>query len=184
MVLIYIPRFIVKKILFDFIEKKYVQSITAYFLKACTFSSFERFHRWKSRNYFQYFSLDIIVEVFLYHTKRKERSIWFVFYLSFFSFFLFFFFYRYFPWQIITIHRMAENRQVIIIFHAFHFQPLTNIHNQTYSWYDLLSLEICILFAFWLMQLSWSDIVRILAHFKLLPFYYTKNALTNWDLQP
>ena len=41
---------------------------------------------------------------------------------------------------------------------------------QTDSWWDLLSLDICILFIVWV-------------HIKLSLFYYTANALT-WDLNP
>ena len=48
---------------------------------------------------------------------------------SFFSFFLlFFFFYRYFPWQTLTIDRIAGKGEGIIIFLVFNLHPLTNIH--------------------------------------------------------
>ena len=60
---------------------------------------------------------------------------------------------------------------------------------QNDSWWDVFSLEICILFAFLLMQLSRSYwlwhfkvIVRIWAHIchiKLSPFYYKANVLKN-----
>ena len=48
----------------------------------------------------------------------------------FFSFFLsfFFFFNQYFPWQVLTIHRIAGKGEGIIIFLVFHFHPLRNIH--------------------------------------------------------
>ena len=58
-------------------------------------------------------------------------------------------------------------------FFVFHFHPLANIHlvyrdfyhlllisicnYQTDSWWDLFSLEICILFAFSMMKLSWGS---------------------------
>ena len=49
--------------------------------------------------------------------------------VSVFSFFLIFtFFYWYFPWQTLTIHRIAGMGEGIIIFLVFHFHPLTNIH--------------------------------------------------------
>ena len=46
----------------------------------------------------------------------------------FFSFFFFVFFYSYFPWQTLTIHRIAGIGEGIIVFLVFHFHPLTNIH--------------------------------------------------------
>ena len=94
-----------------------------------------------------------------------------VFFLSFVL--LFFFFYRYFPWQALTIHKITRNKEGIIIFLVFHFYQLTSIHlvdqdfyhfffidlfcnYQSDSWWDMFYLEICILFAFSLMQLSRS----------------------------
>ena len=54
---------------------------------SCTFSSFQRFLCWKSRNYSQQFSVKIL---FLgRYTEREERSVWFVLYPYFFSFFFF-----------------------------------------------------------------------------------------------
>ena len=114
-----------------------------------------------------------------------------IFVLSFTSFFI----------------RIAAKGQVIIIFPVFHFYSLTSIHlvyrdfyhfflidlfvYHTDSWSNLFSLEICILFAFSLMQLScsyWlsfqSGIVRIWAHIKQSPFYYKANVLTKWDWHP
>ena len=78
-------------------------------------------------------------------------------------------------------------------FNSSRFLPLIftrSICNyQTDSWWDLFSLDICILFAFLWMHLSRSYwlwhfkvTVRIWAHIKLSPFYYKANALTNWDL--
>ena len=85
----------------------------------------------------------------------------------FFSFFLLFFFcYRYFLWQTLMIHRIAGNGEGIIIFLAFHFHLLRRFkpllfnrsicNYQIDCWWDLFSFEICILFAFSLMQSSWS----------------------------
>ena len=104
----------------------------------------------------------------------------FVFFSFFLSFFLFFFLYRYFPWQILTIQSISGKGERIIILcfplppaheHSFsssRFLPLlfnrTIGNYQTDSWWGLFSLEICILFAFSLMQLSRS---YWLWHFKV-----------------
>ena len=51
-----------------------------------------------------------------------NHLVWFVFYPYFFlSFFLVFFhFLSYFPWQTLTIHRISENREAIIILLVFY----------------------------------------------------------------
>ena len=76
-------------------------------------------------------------------------------------------------------------------FSSSRFLPLIFIRSicnyQTDSWWDLFSLDICILFAFLWMQLNrsltfQSDIVRIWVHMKLSPFYFKGNMLTNWHL--
>ena len=103
-----------------------------------------------------------------------------VFFSFFLSFFLFFFLYRYFPWQILTIQRIVGKREGIIIicfplpparehwFNSSKYLPLLfnrSICNyQTDSWWGLFSLDICILFAFLVMQLSRS---YWLWHFKV-----------------
>ena len=103
------------KILFDLIEKKYVQFITCIFLmKAFTFSSFERFLCWKSRNYSQIYLSGIINywgSILTLYITWATFSL--VCVLSvFFSFFLvFLFFYQYFPWQTLTIHKMGRERE-------------------------------------------------------------------------
>ena len=52
----------------------------------------------------------------------------------FFSFFLlFFFFYRHFPWQTLTIHRIAGKREGILTFLVFHFHSLTNTLHKKWS---------------------------------------------------
>ena len=94
--------------------------------------------------------------------------------------------------------RIAGKGEGIIIFFVFHFRPLRNIHlvhRYLYhfflldlfvitsdSWWDLISLEICIFID--AIKSEQSDIVRIRAHIKLSPFYYKTNALTNQDLNP
>ena len=143
------------------------------FWKACTFSSFHRFLCWQSRNYSQQFSVeicfwDIIPNVGLFCIR--------IFFLSSF----FFSFYWYFPWQTLTIHRIAGMGEGIIVFLVSHIHPLTNIYLvhgdfyhlffvsicncETDSWWDFFSLEICILFAFSLIQSSRS---YWLTHFKV-----------------
>ena len=90
--------FIVKEPSSILSKKNMVNLLFAFFLwKACTFSSFERFLFWKSRNYSQH-SRNFLVEsiylqsliigvVFLHYTWREERPVWLVFYPYFFSFF-------------------------------------------------------------------------------------------------
>ena len=71
-----------------------------------------------------------------------------VFVLSvFFPFFLssFLIFYWYFHWQTLKIHRISSPRFLPLLFN----QSICTY--QTDSWWDLFSLEICILFAFSLM---------------------------------
>ena len=94
-------------------------------------------------------------------------------YSVFLSFFLlFFFFNRYIPWQTLAIHRIAGKGKGIIIFlvststrtrtffsSSRFLQLLFNrsfCNYQTDSWWDLFSLEICILFAFLLKQFNRS----------------------------
>ena len=123
------------------------------------------------------------------------------FFLSFF----FFFFYRYFPWQTLTIQRIAGKREGINLFfcislppahkHSFsssRFLPLAFSQSICICIWDLFSLEICILFRFSLMQLSRSSwlwqfkvtLYGIWSHIKLTTFYYKENALTSWDWHP
>ena len=118
-----------------------------------------------------------------------------------YSFLCFFFSYQYFPWQTLAFIRWDGWGNNYFCFplppaneHSFHlsrFLPLIftrSICNyQTDSWWDVFSLDICILFAFLWMQLNrsltfQSDIVRIWVHMKLSPFYFKGNMLTNWHL--
>ena len=110
----------------------------------------------------------------LYLTLVCVVSVFFFFLLFFFSF------YWYFPWQTLTIHRIAGMGEGIIVFLVSHIHPLTNIYlvhgdfyhlffasifnYETDSWWDFFSLEICILFAFSLIQSSRS---YWLIHFKV-----------------
>ena len=111
--------------------------------------------------------------------------------LSVFSFFLSFFsfFYWYFSWQKLTVYKIGGTGKGIIIFLVFHFHPVTNIHlinryfwhlvtrsicnYQTDSWWDLFSLDVCILFAFIRMQLSRSYFKVTSWVFDLLSNYQT-----------
>ena len=55
-----------KKMLFDFIVKKYVELITyTLLLKRMYLLNFEKFFYWKSRNYSQHFSLVFLRSIYL-----------------------------------------------------------------------------------------------------------------------
>ena len=142
------------------------------FWKACTFSGFERFLCWKSRNYTQIYLSRIInycgsIILALYKT-------WGAFSLVFFFLsFLFFLFLSVFSLRTLNIHKMGREREQNNYFSCFPL-PTANEHSfsslrflpliftrsicnyQTDSWWDLFSLDICILFAFSWMQLSKS----------------------------
>ena len=184
MVLIYTSKFYRKRFS--------IFSLLAFFFwKAWTFSSFQRFLCWKSRNYSQQFSPEIFSDIYLspiinywgsiftsYLTWGAFSLVCVVFVLFFFlSFFFFFFFYWYIPWQTLTIHMIAEMGQGIIVFLVFHFHALISssrflpflfnqsiCNYQTDSCWHFFSLEICILFLLLLMQLSRS---YWLWHFKV-----------------
>ena len=63
----------------------------------------------------------------------------------FLSFFFFQIFYRYFLWQTLTIHRIAEKEEGIIIFLFFHFQPLTNIHLVNRDFYHFFLIDLFVI---------------------------------------
>ena len=117
LVLIYILKVYRKKSSSILLRKNMFNSLLAFcFWKACTFSSFERFLCWKSRNYSQIYLSGIINYwgsiLTLYITWGAFSlvcvlSVFFLFFLSCF----FFFFYRYFPWQTLTIHMMGRERE-------------------------------------------------------------------------
>ena len=121
LVLIYILKVYFKRSSSILLRKKNFNSLLAFFFwKACTFSIFERFLCWKSRNYFQYFSLEIFLWD-LFMSSYELLGYYFYIILNvrrvqfglcsirlFFSFFLLFlFFCCYFPWQILKVHRLA-----------------------------------------------------------------------------
>ena len=59
----------------------------------------------------------------------------------FILFFFFLFFYLHFPWQTLTIHKMAGKREGIIIFLVFHFYQLTNIHSVDRNFYHFFFID-------------------------------------------
>ena len=110
LVLIYILKVYRKKSSSILLRKNMFNSLLAFcFWKACTFSGFERFLRWKSRNYSQIYLSGIIN----YGSSTLTLYItWGAFSLVFLYFFLvFFFFYRYFSWQTLTSRKMGRERK-------------------------------------------------------------------------
>ena len=117
LVLIYKLKFYRKKSSSILLRKNIFNSLLAFcFWKACTFSNFERFLCWKSRNYSQIYLSGIINYwgsiLTLYITWGAFSlvcvlSVFFSFFISFF----FFFFYWYLPWQTLMIHKMKRERE-------------------------------------------------------------------------
>ena len=130
--LIYIFKFYRKKTTSILLRKDMFNSLLAFFFwKVCTFSSFERFLCWKSRNYSHIYLSRIINYcdsiLTLYITWGAFSLVCAsVFFTYFFRHFIFF--YWYFLWQTLTIHKIGGTGEGIIIFLVFHFHPLTNIH--------------------------------------------------------
>ena len=124
------------------LRKNMFNSLLAFcFWKACTFSSFERFLCWKSRNYSQIYLSRIINywdSILTLYIKWGAFS-WFVFYPYFFLF------YQYFHWQTLTIHKIGGTGEGIIIFLVFHFHPLTNIHLIHRDFYHLFLLDLFVI---------------------------------------
>ena len=132
---------LLQTILFNFIEKKYVQLI------ACIFS-FEKLETFLKD--FSVENLETTPSIFLLRSIFFElliigvpilhylnvRSVQFSlvsirnFFLRFFLLY-FFFFYRYFPWQTLTIHTKV-----------FHFHQLTNIHLVDRNYYHFFKRSI------------------------------------------
>ena len=117
LVLIYILKVYRKKSSSILLRKNMFNSLLIFFFwKACTFSSFERFLCWKSRNYSQIYLSGIINYwgsiLTLYITWGAFSLVCVLpyFFLSFFLVF-FFFFYRYFTWQTLTIHKIGRERE-------------------------------------------------------------------------
>ena len=120
-----------------------------FFWKAFTFSNFERFLCWKSRNYSQinlsqttnYW--DRILRLYITWGAFSLVCVLSVFFHSFFL--LFVFFYRYFSWQTLTIHKIGGTGEGIIIFLVFHFHPLTSIHSIYRDFYHLFLLDLFVI---------------------------------------
>ena len=117
LVLIYILKVYRKRPSSILLRKNMFNSLLAFsFWKACTFSCFERFLCWKSRNYSQIYLSGIINywgSIFTLYIRWGASSLVCVLSLSsclFLSCF-FFFFYRYFSWQTLTIHKMGRERE-------------------------------------------------------------------------
>ena len=169
---------------------------------------FERFLCWKSRNHSQHFSVDFFSRnlsriinywgsIFtLYLTWGAFRLV-FVLSVFFFFFFLFllFFFFRFLPAFSLT----GTNRERRVN-HYFYCFPLAPTHEyifsssrflplrfnwsicnyQTDSWWDMFSLEVWILLAFSLIQLSRS---YWLSYFKSVFDHFVGlglKGLSNW----
>ena len=92
-----------------------------------------------------------------------------------------FFFDWYFPWQTLTIHRIAGIGEGIIVFLVFHFHPLTNIHLVHRDFYHFFLINLFVItrliayetsspnkFAFY-FHFHWCNLSRsyCLIHFKL-----------------
>ena len=90
---------------------------------------------------------NFISKFFFWDIIPNVRSVQFglccirIFFLSFF----FFFFYWYFPWQTLTVHRIAGMGEEIIVFLAFHFHPLTSIHLVHRDFYHFFLINISII---------------------------------------
>ena len=151
MVLIYILKVYRKKSSSILFTKKNLNSLFALFCwKACTFSSFERFSAENPettpstflRKFFSEIYLSWIINYWgsifaLYLTSRAFSLVCVLsIFLSFFlSFSLFFFFYRYFPWQILTIQRIAGKGEA----------PLTNIHLVHQDFYHFFLIDLFVI---------------------------------------
>ena len=178
LVLIYILKVYRKKSSSILLRKNMFNSLLAFcFWKACTFSSFERFLCWKSRNYSQIY-LPRMVNYWcgiltLYITWGALSFGVFFFFLSCFFLFLSVLdrhqrfirwdsrgnnYFSCFPLPPANKHSFDSSRFLPLIFN----RSICNY--QTDSWWNLCSLNICILFAFLWMQLSRS---HWLWHFKV-----------------
>ena len=118
LVLIYILKVYRRKSSSILSRKNMFNSLLAfYFWKAYTFSSFERFLCWKSRNYSQIYLSGIInywgsmLTLYITWEAFSLVCVLSVFFSFFHSFLFFFFFYRYFPWQTLTIQKMGRGRE-------------------------------------------------------------------------
>ena len=121
------------------LRKNMFNSLLAFFFwKACTFSSFERFLCWKSRNYSQIYLSRIIN---YWDSILTLYITWGAFSLVCFLSVLFFFF----PWQTLTIHNIGGTGEKIIIFLLLHFHPLAKIHLIHRDFYLLFLLDLFVI---------------------------------------
>ena len=94
------------------------------------------------------FFLLYIILFFSFFSLRSVQfglcSIRIIFFLSFFLLLLFFF-YQYIPWQTLTNHRIAGNREKIIVFLVFYFHLLTNIHLVHRDFYHFFSIDLFVI---------------------------------------
>ena len=86
-----------------------------------------------------------------------------------------------FPLPFAHDYSLSSSRFLPLLFNWF----ICNYQND--GWWVLFSLEICILFAFSLMQLSWSYwlshlkvVLWVFELIKLSPIYFKANGVTNW----
>ena len=162
LVIIYILKVYCKNSSSTLLRQNMFNSLLAFFFwKVCTFSSFERFLYWKSRNYSQYFSHEIFVwdlftritnywgSIFTLYITWGAFSLVCVLSYFFFSFFLSFFFVffccRYFSWQTLTIHRITGKGEEVLIFLFFHFHPFTNIHLVHRDFYHFCLIDLFVI---------------------------------------
>ena len=123
------------------LRKNMLNSILAFFFwKASTFSSFERFLCWKSRNYSKPFSLEISSDIhlspiinywgsiFMLYLTWRAFSVVCVLSTSFFSFFLLFFLPVFSLTDTNDSRDHREGRGGFFISLIFRFHPLKNIH--------------------------------------------------------
>ena len=144
-VLIYILKVYRKKSFLILLRTNMFNSLLAFFFwKACTFSSFERFLCWKSRNYSQiYLSRIINYWAGILTSCITWGALSLVCFLSVF-FFPYFLFLLVFPWQTLMIHKIGGTGEGIIIF-AFYFHLLTNIHFIHRDFYHLFLFDLFVI---------------------------------------
>ena len=132
--------------------------LALFFWKACTFSNFEIYPCWKSRNYSHSFLSKSCSEIYL----SQIISYWirfFTLYLTwgafsfvcvlsvlFFFFLLFFFFFdRHFPLMTVTIHRTTWKGEGVLIFLVSHFHLLMNINLVHRDFYHLCLIDLFVI---------------------------------------
>ena len=143
LVLIYILKVYRKKSSSILLRKNMFNSLLAFcFWKACTFSSFERFLCWKSRNYSQIYLSGIINywgSILTLYITWGAFSLVFSFFLSCFFLFLSVF--------SLTDTKNSQNgtEEGIIIFFVFRVHPLTNIHLVHRDFYHLFLFDLFVI---------------------------------------